>query len=299
MEKKFITGVVVLWVSFVANATNFYVSFSGDDANSGLDWTNTKKTIQAAVNATVPGDTVWVTNGIYILTGEITVTNKISIRSVNGSGVTVVDGGGITRCFNLSAACTVSDLTIRNGCASGHGGGIYCANNLPVITDCVIISNRAGNGASGVSAPGEGGNGTSGQTGFDGGGMYQGVASNCTFISNRAGYGGPGGSAGDGGSGGNGGKGGNGGGFFGDNVYACAFTGNFSGDGGCGGDAPSSNVGAGGNGGSGGGIFGSIAIGCTFTDNQAGNGGCAGVIDPSTRYSTSGNGGGFGGDGGG
>lgn len=284
---------------FTAGAADLYVALSGNDTNSGSDWLNAKKSIQAAVSAAVSGDQVWITNGTYRLDAEITVTNAIFIRSVNGPEVTVVDGCRSNRCFNLSSACTVSGLTISNGFSNGHGGGIYCADNRPVVADCVIISNRAGNGTGGISALGEGGNGTAGGNGFDGGGMYRGTVSNCTFIGNQAGSGGSGGSAGDGGTGGNGGNGGNGGGYCGDNAYDCTFIRNSAGRGGFGGDAPSYHVGRGGSGGSGGGIFGNTATDCSFTDNHAGDGGYAGVMDPSTRYSTRGNGGGSGGAGGG
>lgn len=274
---RWITLMMMAFLSGALAAADIYVSPSGDDANNGSNWGVAKKTIQAAVNAAVPGDQVWVTNGTYALTAEIIVTNTITIRSVNGPEVTVVDGCGSNRCFNLSAG-SIRGLTVRNGYANGgHGGGIYCANNLPVVTDCVIVSNRAKNG-------------TTGGNGFDGGGMYQGVASNCTFIGNRAGYGGGGSNGVEDGPAGNGGRGGNGGGFFGDNAFHCVFIGNYAGGGGSGGDSYSLDIGSGGGGGDGGGMYGVIAVNCSFSNNLAGNGGYGG-IELQPRSSTQRNGG--------
>ncbi|MFA7368875.1 MAG: hypothetical protein WC334_04450, partial [Kiritimatiellales bacterium] len=120
-----------------------------DDTGSATNWATAKKTIQAAVDLTVDGDTVWVTNGTYLLSTAISVTSAITVQSVNGPRVTVVDGGESNRCFNLSGGCLVSGLTVTNGHVSGeypycYGGGIYCADALPMVSNCVIAGNSVG-----------------------------------------------------------------------------------------------------------------------------------------------------------
>jgi parallel beta-helix repeat protein len=84
--------------------------------------------------------------------------------------VTIVDGDGVTGCFNLgSSACVVSGLTITNGRAI-FGGGIFCTTATPLATNCTITGN---------AAIGGGGNGL-------GGGMYHGTADHCMIIGNTA-----------------------------------------------------------------------------------------------------------------
>ncbi|RLB68774.1 MAG: hypothetical protein DRH04_06425 [Deltaproteobacteria bacterium] len=138
-------------------------------------WATAATNIQSAVDAAVDGDTVSVTNGHYLLSSEILVTNNITIQSVNGSGSTVVDGGGVTRCFNLTDRdCLISGLTITNGHSAddGGGGGIYCSGISPVVSNCIITGNIAAG------------------TYSIGGGMVQGTANNCTISGNSAKYGG-------------------------------------------------------------------------------------------------------------
>ena len=107
----------ILSLSLSSFATTYYVSDgSGDDANNGQSWATAKKTIQAGVDAAASGDTVLVTNGNYVLTNQISISNAVAVRSVNGAGSTIVDGNGTTRCFYLSHPNAGLDgFTIRGG----------------------------------------------------------------------------------------------------------------------------------------------------------------------------------------
>ena len=143
--------------------------------------------IQTAVNAAVDGDTVQVWDGHYLLASEILVSKAITVQSANGPDTTIVDGKGSVRCFNLgNTACVVEGLTITNGYSSGNGGGIYCDDTTPVVTNCTISGNSAKYGGgmwygtanhcilSGNTAA------------YDGGGMRKGTANNCTISGNTA-----------------------------------------------------------------------------------------------------------------
>jgi len=208
---------------FTAEESAVYVfDFTGNDANDGQSWATAKKTIQAGVDVQdIYGGMVLVSNGTYSISSEITVPKTMRIFSVNGPEVTVVDGGGITRCFNLSGKeCVVSGFTITNGYADSDGGGIYCTDPAAIVSSCLITGNAAaGNGGgvyctdpaaiisncviSGNSAAGNGG-GMVGSIAYDctfrgnsatnessgGGGMYGGLAYNCSFTDNSADRGG-------------------------------------------------------------------------------------------------------------
>jgi hypothetical protein len=151
--------------------TIHYVSPGGNDSNAGTSWALAKQSIQAAVDNAAVGDTVLVTNGVYLLSNPIKISNAIQLSSVNGSGATVLDGQKIRRCVTIdSVAATVSGFTIRNGRAV-VGGGVYC--NEGTLQSCLVVSNLA-----------VGDDFNDGQ----GGGIYlaYGVVSNCVILSNAA-----------------------------------------------------------------------------------------------------------------
>src|SRR5581483_10521546 len=67
------------------------------------------------------------------LTGDLDVLTPLTIAGA-GVGSTILDGGGIDRVFDVQSGggLDVSGLTIRNGHASGDGGGIRSAVALTV-----------------------------------------------------------------------------------------------------------------------------------------------------------------------
>ncbi len=108
------------------------------------------------------------------------MTNAITVQSANGRDVTIVDGGGSgggNRCFSLSGECLIGGFTIRNGSAQDKlGGGVYCADMIPIVSNCLFFANEA---IWIYASPG-----------WSGGGMFKGTAINCTFDSNGAMFGG-------------------------------------------------------------------------------------------------------------
>ncbi|MDF7825877.1 hypothetical protein P4B35_17745 [Pontiellaceae bacterium B12227] len=149
--------------------------------------------IQDAVDAAGDGASVWVTNGVYLLTSEIVISKEVHLQSVNGALETTLDGGGVTRCLRLEASgSVVTGFKVTNGFTSGVwpgpqglGGGIFCAGNGPQVVSCMVVSNQASY-AGGIMAgtvrdslvEGNTVNGT-------GGGLHGSVAYN-TFIHNNA-----------------------------------------------------------------------------------------------------------------
>lgn len=135
-------------------------------------WATAATNIQDAVDAAASNDTVLVTNGTCYIVSEIVVDKDILVESVNGPGVTIVDGQGRTRCFNLGvSACVISELTIQNGHVdwygddlSGCGGGVYCGDNSSLLTNCIVKNCIAAQ---------------------RGGGIYKGSLVDCRVIANR------------------------------------------------------------------------------------------------------------------
>ena len=117
----------------IGHATTWYVSPMGSESASGSNsWGEAVASISNAVGKAGNGDLILVTNGTYVLTAQILVTNGVTIRSFN-NGVadrtnTIVNGNypnATNRCFQLSDSTAIVDgFTITKGrVVSTMGGG--------------------------------------------------------------------------------------------------------------------------------------------------------------------------------
>jgi len=181
---RFALLVSLLWMGTLASrADTHYVSLNGtnDIGHSySNDWAGAATNIQWAVDVSIANDTVLVSNGTYYLTNEICIAKSITVRSLNGTNSTFVNGNYpaySNRCFVISnaASAILDGFTISNGyivgttATEGGGGGVRIITAGSVI-NCFIYKNTSSN-ISGY---------------FAGGGAYLngGVISNCNIISN-------------------------------------------------------------------------------------------------------------------
>jgi len=186
----------------------FYVATNGSDAADGMSWATAKQTIQAAVDLTVDGDTVLVSNGVYatgtrvtpgyLLSNRVVITSAITVQSVNGPAVTTIMGGwdpattngpAAVRCAYMSLGSLVG-FTLTNGATrtSGDlshdrsGGGVYGGT----LSNCVLRGNRAFEGGGASSAILNECVIADNRSIDGGGGTYQGTLNNCTLAGNSA-----------------------------------------------------------------------------------------------------------------
>lgn len=174
-----------------ASAADWYVATNGNDAMDGATWATAKATIQAAVDDSSAGDTVWVSNGIYAtggrafqgaLTNRVVIDKSITVQSVNGPEVTFIEGGqpigdAAMRCVYLETNAVLAGFTLTKGATRNWypsapnmelgGGGVWCETSA-VVSNCIITSNQA----------------------IWGGGAYGGTLNNCHVSQNAAGSGG-------------------------------------------------------------------------------------------------------------
>lgn len=197
--------------------TTYYVNVA--NANPVFpytSWATAATNIQDAVNAgTTPGRLVLVTNGVYQTgtvqangTNRVALTN-VTLRSVNGPELTVIDGVKVARCVYLGTNAILSGFTLRNGRTEGDGGGVE-SHASGVVTNCMLSGNEGslGGGAHGGRLY----NCTlTGNSADQGGGAFSGTLDNCTLTANSAGYGG---------------------GAHWGTLYNCTLSGNSAGDGG-------------------------------------------------------------------
>lgn len=164
-----------------AHVSPQYVSPNGSDSNSGTQ-AAPKLTIQAAINATLSGDTVIVEDGTYTGPSDVDLDfggRNILVTSQNGAALTIIDCGGTSsvshRGFNLHYGETnavINGLTVKNGYEVSSGGGIFVGNgSMLTVSNCVVTNSSA----------------------YYGGGLYSSgslTVDNCLFESNSAFYGG-------------------------------------------------------------------------------------------------------------
>jgi parallel beta-helix repeat protein len=143
-------------------------------------WATAATRIQDAVDVAATGDEILVTNGVY-QTGaravnggtstRVAVTKPVTVRSVNGPAVTVIDGSAAVRCVYLTNGTVLAGFTLTNGATgdNGSGGGVWCEGLSAVVSNCVLTGNSASS---------------------SGGGAYRGTLNNCTLTGNRAAFGG-------------------------------------------------------------------------------------------------------------
>jgi len=112
-------------------------------------------TIQAGIDAAMPGDTVTIFDRTYTGTGnkDLDFNGKaITVTSENGPENCIIDCEGDGRGFYFhngeTSTSILSGITITNGNAD-YGGGIRCTSS-PTITSCRIIGNTAQNSGGGI-----------------------------------------------------------------------------------------------------------------------------------------------------
>jgi len=130
--------VAIVLVTSVGSAATIYVP---DD----------HATIQAAINATVSGDTVIVRPGIYV-ENIVFLGKEITLKSEEGPCITIIDGnqaGSVVTCQNGESEYTVIDgFTITNGTGTyepgygcTYGGGMYIDSSSPTVMNCCFSGN--------------------------------------------------------------------------------------------------------------------------------------------------------------
>lgn len=179
---------LIIWPALICSALLFsvpsvysdthYVNVNNPSpASPYTNWADAATVIQDAVDAATAGDTVLCSNGVYdtggmvtpgyALTNRVCITNAVTVRSVNGPGVTIIAGaeaagGGCgddaVRAVFMNNGSMLTGFTITNGYTaadSGYiafdesGGGIWLTTDC-VVSNCTITGNMADNYGGGV-----------------------------------------------------------------------------------------------------------------------------------------------------
>ena len=185
------------------------------------NWGTAAASIQDAIDAAQPGDTVFVTNGVYSFGGRvvlgvtnvvvdppwgpdavipgsdanrIAVTKAIRVQSVAGPDTTIIDGLGSSRCVYLTNGAALIGFTVTNGYTSLAGAGVWSLSTNTAVSNCVVVGNRSFDGPGGGIFSGTIQNSIlrNNRTIFRGGGAGYAILNSCLVISNFVGGGGGG-----------------------------------------------------------------------------------------------------------
>ena len=209
--------------SFLVGSDTLYVSPFGSSTWPYDNWSRAFTNLAQAVDYAQNGYTIHVTNGTYKST-PLALNCALTLTSVNGPSVTLIDGEHARLCASLTANAQVSGFTFQNGYNSGNGGAVTMTAGS--LSNCVIRNSESGNHGGGLYLE----NGTVTRCRVEGnfarnygGGIFQkdgvlsysvvfnnlsrsdgggiefwgGEAVNCTFVNNHAGGAGGGFDVGD------------------------------------------------------------------------------------------------------
>jgi hypothetical protein len=104
------------------------------------DWyVGTASDLTNAVANAVSNDTVWLSNGTYVV--NLAVGAGVTVRSISGSPANVVlDGNVADRVVTNTASSWLIGCTVRNGMTGAdEGGGVYGG----IVSNCIISGNSA------------------------------------------------------------------------------------------------------------------------------------------------------------
>ena len=163
-----------------ASAATLYVDIDAIGSESGLNWTDAYSSLSAAIDAAVPGDSIWVADGVYFpettASGSKTFELKsnvgiyggfagtesslaqrnfaVNVTTLSGDGPIGIDpaivvGSGVDSTaildgFTITDGASPDDATAGVG---GAGGGVFIDTGSPTINNCNIVGNTARLGA--------------------------------------------------------------------------------------------------------------------------------------------------------
>jgi predicted outer membrane repeat protein len=127
---------------------SWYVATTGSDITGDGSLGNPFATIQRGIDHAMSSDSVVVRCGTYTENGII-MKSGICLRSETDSAccatINADSQGRAFYCSDVDSTCTLRGFTIMGGYDSNEGGGMYCKDSSPVISDCTFLDNSADN----------------------------------------------------------------------------------------------------------------------------------------------------------
>ncbi len=138
-------GLLLAGMSAVQAPAAIYVATNGthDAANRFDTWAGAATNIQAAVAVALNGDSILVSNGVYLTGAELVVPTNVTMSSVAGPEVTAIARNAAAGAFRvvrlLGAGAQLSGFTISNGSFNANGVGVNLTAGT-LMSNCVVKS---------------------------------------------------------------------------------------------------------------------------------------------------------------
>ena len=161
MKKITLLIICVLGFHLWSNAgTVYYVSSTATlGLQNGSSWDNAFLSPGAAIASTTPvsGDEIWVKQGTYVITAQLSWetgqsfyggfvgTETLRSQRSTDATLTVLDGNNLFRVLNapsMASPTTWDGFTIQKGLSSGGGGGAFLQKNA-ILSNCIFQNNKA------------------------------------------------------------------------------------------------------------------------------------------------------------
>ncbi len=208
-KPRIVAGTVDLGAYEFSSPIHFVALNSSTPVSPYTNWATAASNIQDAIDASVAGDLVLVSNGTYnagarieygASSNRVVINKAITVESVNGPTSTIIAGSRspaappLIRCVYMTNGTLLSGFTLTNGSSrtagdatnEQSGGAVWCESTSATISNCVLVGSYA-NQLGGGSFRGTLNNcSLSNNAAFiGGGGAYASVLNNCIVNSNR------------------------------------------------------------------------------------------------------------------
>ena len=202
------TGVFLSLVLHAAGSVHYVDVNSANPTTPYLDWSTAATNIQGAVDVAVAGEKILVTNGVYAtggrvvygaLTNRVAVTKPLTVQSVNGPVVTVIQGNGpigtnAVRCVYLTNNAVLIGFTLTNGATRNlgdsikeqSGGGALCESTNSLLLNCLVVSNTAQQRGGGIECGTCNNSKLFANMSEYGGAEDNGILNNCVVVANSS-----------------------------------------------------------------------------------------------------------------
>jgi len=127
----FMRILALLAAAVAANGATYYVSGTGSDSNSGLSQNTAFRTIQTAANKTLPGDTVYVMNGVY---GGCSGCNLLDITRAGTADAWIAYRAYPGHQPQINAGTAWNTIEIHGGASYIEISGFHLQGNRPNVT---------------------------------------------------------------------------------------------------------------------------------------------------------------------
>ncbi|SVD07467.1 uncharacterized protein METZ01_LOCUS360321, partial [marine metagenome] len=130
----------------------WYITESGNDTTATGASDDPFRSIQAGINFSSNTDSVTVAAGTYVENINFRGRNIKVVGADRETTIINGDSSGSVVTFESGETndALLSGFTITNGTATNNGGGIYCNNSNPTVSNVIIKYNTAGNSGGGL-----------------------------------------------------------------------------------------------------------------------------------------------------